>query len=94
MSQVWEIQLGRSERDVLLVMADHANDDGVCWPSRALICWMTGLSEATVKRALTGLREKNLITCVANELGGSGKVPIYELRLRKGIRKRPFSPQK
>lgn len=32
-SQIWTRQVTGSQRLVLLVLADHANDDGIAWPS-------------------------------------------------------------
>jgi len=39
-------------RLVLLCLADHADEDGVCWPSQARIARKTGLSERAVRDAL------------------------------------------
>lgn len=50
-----------SERFVLVALGDHADQDASCWPSRTRISARTGLSEATVKRALRSLQERGLI---------------------------------
>lgn len=79
-----------AKREVLLELADHANDDGVCWPSRSRIMYNTGLSESAVKRQMKELREAKVIEIVAHHEGGRGKVPIYKLHPEKGPQKIPF----
>jgi len=62
---VWEAGRARnlkpSTRHVLLALAERANDAGICWPSQATLANDTGLSQATVKRALKELRRERLI---------------------------------
>lgn len=91
MSQVWEIELDRGQRDVLLVMADHADDDGVCWPSNPLIAWKTDQSKRNVQRIINGLTDAGLVRVLRNQLGGRGRSKVYELHLEKGVRKSPFT---
>lgn len=50
------------EKAVLLALADHANDDGICWPGYTLLCAETYLSRGSVSTAITNLSEMNLIT--------------------------------
>src|ERR1019366_6336950 len=47
---------------VLLALADHANDDGICWPGYTLLSGETYLSRASVSTAITNLSEMKLIT--------------------------------
>lgn len=46
---------------VLLILADHANTDGQCWPSMATICIETGLSRSSAVRAINKLVKLGLI---------------------------------
>lgn len=94
LSAVWDLELERNERDVLEVLAWHANADGLCWPSKARIMYRTGLSESTVKRALASLRKQGLITVEQHAEGGRGRVPIYRLHPEKGVKKPPFEEWK
>lgn len=48
-------------RLVLLTLAEHANKNGISWPSTSTIAEETGLSRAAVVRAITLLREQRLI---------------------------------
>lgn len=91
LSAVWDLDLGRNQRDVLEVLAWHANADGLCWPSKARIMYKTSLSESTVKRALTGLKKRGLVTVEDHAGGGRGKTPLYRVRPEKGVKKPPFT---
>lgn len=64
MSRVWDetpSDLGHSDLLILLVIADHANDDGLCWPSAARIARRSKLSERQVRRRLALLEGRGFI---------------------------------
>jgi hypothetical protein len=53
---------GHVEKAVLLALADHANENGICWPGYTLLCAETYLSRTSVSTAITNLSEMNIIT--------------------------------
>ncbi|WP_165311024.1 helix-turn-helix domain-containing protein [Vibrio ziniensis] len=56
MSYVWDIPLFKgSDKLVMLCLADHADDNGVCWPSIDTIARKSGVSPTTVKSTLKKL---------------------------------------
>jgi DNA-binding transcriptional regulator YhcF (GntR family) len=56
MSEVWKTKLPTSEKMVLLVIADHASDDGTeSWPSQRLIAEKASLTIRTVQRCINNL---------------------------------------
>jgi hypothetical protein len=56
MSEVWRTDLPTIEKMVLLVIADHASDDGTeAWPSQATIAGKASISIRTVQRAVNSL---------------------------------------
>jgi len=58
MSEVWRTDLPTIEKMVLLVIADHASDDGTeAWPSQATIASKASVSIRTVQRAVNSLVE-------------------------------------
>lgn len=61
-------QMPVEPRMVLTVMVDHANSEGVAWPSVETIASMSGVSEATARRALRKLVQHGWLTL----LGGAG----------------------
>ena len=56
MSECWRTDLPTVEKMVLLVIADHASDDGTeAWPSQATIAAKASISIRTVQRAVHSL---------------------------------------
>ncbi len=94
LSAIWDLDLERNEKDVLEVLAWHANADGICWPSKARIMYTKSLSESTVKRTLASLKKQGLLSVEAYAEGGRGKTPLYKLHPEKGVRKLPFNEWK
>ena len=90
MAEVWTRRFNSGQRDVLLVMADHANDNGVCWPSLPLIAWKTDKDRRSVRRIMRGLEEVGIVECIANQTGGRGRARVYRLHLDKADKKSPF----
>ena len=63
MSAVWGLEdITSTERLVLLALAEHAQMDGVCWPSQRRISDMTSFSEKCVRNTLLELTRKGLLT--------------------------------
>jgi hypothetical protein len=68
MSQVWEsTTLDPFERLVLLSLADHADDEGHCYPSIARLCRRTGMKERGVQNVIRRLEEKGCLTIAPNK---------------------------
>lgn len=62
MSAVWEREdLDASERLVMLSLADHADDDGVCYPSISRLCKRTSMSDRGVQKVLVRLQERGFL---------------------------------
>jgi len=71
MSDVWSADLSTTEKIVLLVIADHASDEGGnAYPSQATIAWKSSLSIRTVQRVINDLEEAGWLW-KARHAGGS-----------------------
>lgn len=71
MSLVWEMDLSTSEKMVLLVIADHADDEGRnAWPSMQTIARKASLSHRQAKRIVAALRDGGWIV-VEEQAGGT-----------------------
>jgi hypothetical protein len=53
---------GHVEKAVLLALANHANDEGVCWPGYTLLSKETFLSRASVSKGINNLCEIGIVT--------------------------------
>ncbi|ALC11236.1 helix-turn-helix domain-containing protein [Sphingopyxis sp. 113P3] len=79
LSAAWDLDIGSTEKMVLMSLCDHANDEGVCWPSVATIMRKTSKSERTVQTALKWLKEQGYFEIE----GRNGTSPKYILDPRK-----------
>lgn len=71
MSEVWRTDLPTVEKMVLLVIADHANDEGTeAWPSQATIALKASISVRTVQRSVNSLVSAGFLR-VEKHAGGS-----------------------
>jgi hypothetical protein len=71
MSEIWKTKLPTSEKMVLLVIADHASDDGTeAWPSQRLIAEKASLTIRTVQRCINNLQEQGWLH-MEKRAGGS-----------------------
>lgn len=61
MAKCWPLEMPTAQKFVLISLADQANDEGVCWPSVGSVIKRTGLSEASVRRAIKSLEKAELI---------------------------------
>lgn len=68
-----------SQRLLLAALADHADDEGRCWPSSELLQAETGLSERTITRNLDGLAACGLIEIQRKAVGTLHRNSLYIL---------------
>ena len=76
---------------VLVVLADAADDQGVCWPRVSTIAERVGVSRRTVQRSIQYLVQRNLIVVeprLRND--GSSSLNRYRLRLVEGVKLSPL----
>lgn len=72
MNWAWEQVLGVSHKIVLVALADHADNDGVCWPGMAWVSEKTGVKKRTLIKVIHELEREGLIT-VERRKGEQGK---------------------
>jgi hypothetical protein len=81
MSWAWECgPADPIDRYVLLKLADNADQDGRCFPSRPEICDKTRLSVSTVKRSIGNLEREGWITVKRGD--GRGHRSQYQINKR------------
>lgn len=94
MSLVWQLDLPRNERDVLLVLADHADDAGRgARPSVRYIAWKLGISDRQVIRSLVWLRDPQRAFIEITRRSGFHMPNTYRLFLERIPRKSEFVPK-
>lgn len=90
MADVWRRDIGGVPQSVLLVYADHANDDGVCWPSTGLAAWKIGRHVDTVRKTVRDLRAAGVLEQLTD--AANGDVPRYRIHLDVLDVKPPYVP--
>lgn len=63
-------------RWLLVILADHANEQGTCFPSQSTLATRTGMGRSTVNKKLLVLEEAGLIK---RKSGCEGRSTIYTL---------------
>ncbi len=58
---VWHLEIPSHEKIVMLALADHAKDDGACWPGVPLIAKKCSLSVRQIQRILKSLETKGFL---------------------------------
>ena len=72
--------LGPVPKFVLVVLADAANDQNICWPRISTVANRVGVSRRTVQRAIQYLVQRGLVTVVPrNRNDGSSSSNLYRL---------------
>ena len=82
MTWVWDLQdLTQSETLVMLSLADAARDDGVCWPSQAVIAHKARMGLRTVKRVIGRLRTYGLLEVYTRATQNGRRTNVYQLNV-------------
>jgi hypothetical protein len=91
MTIVWDrTDLNQSQTLVALALADHADDEGVCWPSIDRIAKYARLQRRATQRIVRQLEDLELLG--VERATGRGQTSRYQFRLgQKGAPKTPLS---
>jgi hypothetical protein len=78
MSLVWDDEsLNATDKIVMLSLADHADDEGFCYPSIARLERRTGLAKRTVQNAIQRLKTSGKLAVDLN--AGRGHANLYRV---------------
>ena len=80
-SNVLDLDMDGRRKLVLAVLADHANEDGLCWPSQALLARRASISIRKLRVHLRGLESEGLLKTFVNK--GPREVNRYLLNVAK-----------
>ena len=82
----WRQNLKPIPKSVLVVLSDHADGAGVCWPRIATIAEKVGVSRRTVQRSIQHLAQRGLISVKQRYRNdGSHSSNLYRLHLDGGV---------
>jgi biotin operon repressor len=85
MAWAWEQNVPSTVKFILLALADHADNDGTCWPGQAGVADKTGFGRQTVNKAVQTLEELGLLN-VEHRFDNLGRPTsnYYYLHLKQG----------
>lgn len=85
MSQAFSTSLPTSQKMVLLVLCDFANDDGLsCHPSVAKVAKKASVSDRQCKRLIRDLEALGVVAVVGNNYGGKpGSTRHYQINVQR-----------
>lgn len=84
MTAVWNADLDRTAKYVLLCMADHADDEGKnVRPSLGLLAWKCQYDERQVRRIIRDLEAVGILARANNGTGGRAKTTEYQIVFEK-----------
>jgi uncharacterized phage protein (TIGR02220 family) len=78
-SWAWKQNCSPTEKLVLIAFADHADNEGVCWPGMQGIAKKTGVSRRTIIRVVKSLNDKKLLFYRKRTAQGIKKTNLYTL---------------
>lgn len=83
LNTAWNTEVGSPTRKaVLTVLADHADEDGYCWPRVRTICQRTELSDRAVRDAVKVLETEGFISVQEDyEPAGRQTSNVYRLEI-------------
>ena len=81
MSKAWELDLSQGEKLVLLALCDHANDDGVCYPSQSFLARKCSMSDRSVINQIKRLESCGILTSERRQKAGSRQSNSYTINL-------------
>lgn len=81
MSKAWKLDLSIGEKLLLLKLADHANDEGVCWPGQGSLARLCSMSERAVRDNLRRLQVRGIVSVEYRNHGLDRKTNVYFLNL-------------
>jgi DNA-binding MarR family transcriptional regulator len=86
MAWAWNVDgIKSSEKLVLLRLADHANDQGLCWPGKDSLADVCGMTRRTVDAAILKLEQSKLISITRRSTdAGRNRSNVYQLHLNQG----------
>lgn len=93
MSDVMHLDVPREEKLVLMLFADHADDNGLCYPSVARIAWLAGYTQKRSAAAvIKKLIDRGVLVLLQRPTGR--RSAVYQVRPDKGSLLPEFDPSR
>lgn len=81
MSAAWDMDLPMGQKMLLLALCDHANDDGVCYPSQEKLAQKCSMGERTVISHIQWLERHGIVSRERRQNTQRRKSDLYQITL-------------
>ena len=81
MSAAWDMDLPMGQKMLLLALCDHANDDGVCYPSQEKLAQKCSMGERTVISHIQWLERRGIVSRERRQNTQRRKSDLYQITL-------------
>ena len=81
MSAAWDMDLPMGQKMLLLALFDHANDDGVCYPSQEKLAQKCSMGERTVISHIQWLERHGIVSRERRQNTQRRKSDLYQITL-------------
>lgn len=81
MSQAWDMPIPQGQKMVLLALCDHANDDGICYPSQDKLAQKCSMSNRAIINHIKWLMEHGILSKERRQSTQRRKSDLYEINL-------------
>ncbi len=81
MTKAWEMDLPQGKKLLLLALCDHANDDGICYPSQEKLMKKCGIGQTTLTNHIKWFEQVGILKRERRQKGRSRKSDLYEIDL-------------
>ena len=85
-AMAWAVKqkLPSREKFILIMLANYADENGICWPSNGRLCDDTGMSKNTLLAGLRGLAELGIVEIIKRSEDGYTLPNKYRLQIERG----------
>lgn len=94
MAKAWEMDLSQGEKLVLLALCDHANDDGVCYPSQEYLAQKCSMSPRSLIDQINKLKKYGILTAERRQKSGGRLANLYVINLNNFSQSANSAPAK
>lgn len=84
-AMAWAVKqkLPSREKFILIMLANYADENGICWPSNGRLCDDTGMSKNTLLAGLRGLAELGIVEIIKRSEDGYTLPNKYRLQIER-----------
>ena len=92
MSIAWDMDLPMTSKMLLLALCDHANDDGVCYPSQSKLAKKCSMGERSVIKHIKWLVDVGILTKERRQSTTKRQSDLYQINLQGYCEPAQYAP--